>query len=84
MPVILKPRDYQRWLEPGDPQRLPVDLLKAYPSEEMKSWKVSKDVGNVRNDHPGLCLESMVEDEPVDNREIGDKPQEPLQGGLFE
>jgi len=65
MPVILKPNDYQRWLEPGDPQRLPTDLLKPYPAELMKAWKVSKDVGNVRNNHPGLCVESLVgEDEP--------------------
>jgi hypothetical protein len=26
--MILMPKDYQRWLEPGDPQRLSVDLLK--------------------------------------------------------
>jgi putative SOS response-associated peptidase YedK len=55
MPVILHRRDYGRWLEPGEPSRLPVDLLGPYPAEEMKAWPVSRDVGNVRNNNPGLC-----------------------------
>ena len=82
MPVILKPKDYDRWLEPGDPQRPPVDLLRPFPAELMKSWKVGKDVGNVRNDNPSLCVESLVgEDEPVPE----EKKEEPrAQGGLFE
>jgi len=54
MPVILAPRDYQRWLEPGEPTHLPVDLLRPYPAEEMKAWKVGSAVGNVRNNAPGL------------------------------
>jgi putative SOS response-associated peptidase YedK len=54
MPVVLEPKDYQRWLTPGDPERLPVDLLRAYPAEKMKAWKVDSRVGNARNDEPGL------------------------------
>jgi len=54
MPVILRPKDYERWLEPGEPTHLPVDLLRPYPAEEMKAWRVSSDVGNVRNNNPGL------------------------------
>jgi putative SOS response-associated peptidase YedK len=54
MPVILAPKDYQRWLEPGEPTRLPVDLLRPYPANEMKAWKVSNAVGNVRNNVPEL------------------------------
>ncbi|HZC21793.1 MAG TPA: SOS response-associated peptidase [Candidatus Binatia bacterium] len=54
MPVILKPSDYDRWLEPGDPNRLPVDLLRPYPTEEMIAWRVGKAVGNVRNDDHSL------------------------------
>ena len=54
MPVILKPSDYGRWLEPGDPQRLPIDLLRPYDAEQMMTWKVSAAVGNVRNNNPGL------------------------------
>jgi len=55
MPVILKPSDYGRWLELGDSQQLPVDLLRPYDPEQMTAWKVSAEVGNVRNNNPGLC-----------------------------
>ncbi len=55
MPVIVRPQDYQRWLEPGDAERLPVDLLKPFPAEEMQAWKVGAAVGNVKNDSPELC-----------------------------
>ncbi len=58
MPAILPRRDYQRWLAPADPSHLPIDLLRPYPAEELVSWKVSPTVGNVRNDEPGLCVES--------------------------
>ena len=54
MPVILTPKDYQRWLEPGEPTHLPVDLLRPYQAEEMKAWKVGSAVGNVRNSSPEL------------------------------
>ncbi len=54
MPVILPRRDYERWLEPGDPERPPVDLLRPYPAEEMDAWPVSGRVGNVRNDDAEL------------------------------
>ena len=54
MPVIVEPRDYARWMEPGDPARPPVDLLRPYPAEKMRSWAVDKRVGNVRNDDPEL------------------------------
>jgi putative SOS response-associated peptidase YedK len=57
MPVILHRQDYERWLEPGDPAQLPVDLLRPYPAEEMKAWKVGADVGNVRNNRPELVEE---------------------------
>jgi len=54
MPVILEPADYGRWLEPGDPARPPVDLLRPFPAEKMRSWRVSDRVGNVRNNDPQL------------------------------
>jgi len=54
MPVILEPKDYDRWLEPGDPARPPEDLLRPYASECMKAWPVSDRVGNVRNNGPEL------------------------------
>jgi putative SOS response-associated peptidase YedK len=54
MPVILPPQNYSRWLDPEDPAQLPVDLLRPYPAEEMRAWKVSAAVGNVRNNSPEL------------------------------
>ncbi len=54
MPVIVRPADYERWMAPADPSRLPVDLLRPYPGEEMAAWKVSQAVGNVRNNSPDL------------------------------
>lgn len=56
MPVILAPRDYERWLAPTDPAHLPVDLLRPFPAEAMSVWKVSKAVGNVKNNEPSLVL----------------------------
>jgi len=61
MPVIIPPKYYQRWLAPTDPAHLPVDLLKPYPAEEMKAWKVSKAVGNTRNNDASL-IEPLKED----------------------
>ncbi len=58
MPVILSPKDYDRWLDPGDPARPPVDLFRPYPAERMKAWPVSDRVGNVRNDDPELLAPS--------------------------
>jgi putative SOS response-associated peptidase YedK len=55
MPVILHRKDYERWLAPADPANLAVDLLRPYPAEEMKAWRVGSDVGNVRNNRPELA-----------------------------
>jgi putative SOS response-associated peptidase YedK len=54
MPVILHRQDYERWLTPGDPSQLPVDLLRPFPTNEMRAWHVSSDVGNVRINSPDL------------------------------
>jgi putative SOS response-associated peptidase YedK len=59
MPVILKPQDYGRWLDPGDPHQLPVDLLRPFDADVMTAWKVGPDVGNVRNNNPSL-IEPMM------------------------
>jgi putative SOS response-associated peptidase YedK len=48
MPVILHRQDYERWLSPGDPAQLPVDLLRPYPVEAMKAWRVSSDGKRLR------------------------------------
>jgi putative SOS response-associated peptidase YedK len=67
MPLIVKPADYERWLAPAEPDRLPVDLLRAFPDELMTAWKIGPAVGNVKNDDPGLIAP------------VGDQAQ----GGLF-
>ena len=57
MPVILHPRDYTRWLtrpERDDDPRPPVDLLRPFPADQMTARPAHPDVGNVRNNHPGL------------------------------
>ena len=54
MPVIIPERDYDRWLQPGDPDRPPIDLLRPFDADKMTAWKVDKDVGNVKNDSPDL------------------------------
>jgi putative SOS response-associated peptidase YedK len=59
MPVILEPKDYDRWLQPGDPTRPPTDLLRAFPADQMIAWKVDPRVGNVRNDDAG-CIASLA------------------------
>jgi len=56
MPVILAPRDYDRWMAPVDPARLPVDLLRPFDAEQVTAWKVGAAVGNVRNHTPELCV----------------------------
>ncbi|HKD59637.1 MAG TPA: SOS response-associated peptidase [Terracidiphilus sp.] len=64
MPVILDPQDYSRWMGPadsGDPARPPVDLLRPYPAEKMRSWPVHERVGNVRNNDPELLTERPPE-----------------------
>jgi putative SOS response-associated peptidase YedK len=60
MPVIIQPKDYDRWLTPGDPQRPPVDLMRPFPAEQMTTWKADPKVGNVKNDTLD-CIEPMTE-----------------------
>src|SRR5664279_4470935 len=61
--VILAPGGYERWLAPADPAHLPIDLLRPYPAEEMKAWKVGKAVGNTRNNDASL-VEPLKENAP--------------------
>jgi putative SOS response-associated peptidase YedK len=56
MPVIVHRRDYEKWLAPAEPSQLPIDLLRPFPAEEMKAWKVGPAVGNVRNNSPELLV----------------------------
>jgi putative SOS response-associated peptidase YedK len=69
MPVILEQRDYNRWMEPGDPDRPPIDLLRPFAAEKMRAWSVSNRVGNVRNDDPQL-----LEECPHDAAQVTEQP----------
>jgi putative SOS response-associated peptidase YedK len=64
MPAILSPKDFARWLGETEAQpMLPLDLLRPYPAEKMKAWKVGNKVGNTRNNFPEL-LEPIETDKP--------------------
>lgn len=54
MPVILHPRDYDRWLNDYDDSRPPLDLLRPYESEGMRMTQANRLVGNVRNNGPEM------------------------------
>jgi putative SOS response-associated peptidase YedK len=55
MPVILHPEDEATWLNPDivEPERL-LPLLKPYPAEKMKEWRVGDAARNPQNDYPEL------------------------------
>lgn len=57
MPVILHPRDYDKWLDsaPQTPENLD-HLLKPFPTEEMTAYPVSTMVNKVTNDRPELVV----------------------------
>ena len=54
MPVILHPRDYGRWLERGEAEHLPVDLLRPFEAEAMRVDACNPAVGNVKNNGPEM------------------------------
>lgn len=59
MPVILEPKDYDVWLDPGTQKAdLLHPLLGPYPSEEMTAYPVSPRVNNPAHDGPG-CIERL-------------------------
>jgi putative SOS response-associated peptidase YedK len=53
MPVIIQPKDYNRWLD-RDAKSPPFDLLRPYESEAMVATPCNKEVGNVRNNGPEM------------------------------
>jgi putative SOS response-associated peptidase YedK len=85
MGVILEPKNYQRWLEPGELFSLPLDLLTPYPEENLKSWRVSDKVGNYKNNWAEL-IEPVPEDKPKEPkpRKRTKRKKEPPTTGLFD
>ncbi len=54
MPLILHPRDFDRWLDREETEQLPLDLLRPLDSDEMEMFEANSKVGNVRNNGPEL------------------------------
>ena len=54
MPVILAPRDYDRWLQRGEAHQPPVELLRPFAAEDMLAAPCNPAVGNVRNNGPEM------------------------------
>ena len=89
MPVIVAQSDYDRWLDPSNPE---VDDLLAGWTKSLRVYPVSTRVNAVRNDDPDLCV-------PIDAasasplpaagerveapREASEADDEPVQAQLF-
>jgi putative SOS response-associated peptidase YedK len=59
MPVILKPKDYEQWLDAKEKDTDKLQkLLAPYPAGEMDSYEVSKSVNTPSNDSPELIINS--------------------------
>jgi putative SOS response-associated peptidase YedK len=60
MPVIIAPRDFDLWLDPGAQHPGEVQhLLRSYPAGDMSYYPVSTHVNNPRNEDP-LCIEPLT------------------------
>lgn len=55
MPLIIAREDWDRWLDPEltDPDAI-QQLLKPFPADEMRAYRVSTRVNNARNEDPEL------------------------------
>ncbi len=55
MPVVLEQARWAEWLGPDAlPDRNRLSLLAPPPDGTLNRWPVGREVGDVRNDHPGL------------------------------
>ena len=60
MPVILRSRDYDRWLDREPNEQPPLDLLRPFPSDEMEMHPANPAVGNVRNNGPEMLADPQT------------------------
>ena len=51
-PVIIRPEDLDRWLDPELEREAVADLCAPYPAEEMTAWPVDNAVGTVGHNEP--------------------------------
>ena len=52
MPVVLRPEDYESWLDPA--ARLPAHVFDPFDAAAMEEWPADPAIGNVRNQGPEL------------------------------
>jgi len=67
MPLLIKRADYERWLRDDNAEQPPVDLLRPFDSDQMKSWPGNTRINSVRNNDPSLaepCLDSTTGSQP--------------------
>jgi putative SOS response-associated peptidase YedK len=74
MPVILRPEDYRRWIDPApaDPKLL-QPMLAPFDASAMEAYAVGTTVNKAGNESP-QCIEPVA----------GDAPAAPSQPGLFD
>ena len=60
MPVILHARDYDRWLDREETERLPLDLLRPYESDAMEMYEANPKVNSVRNNGPEMLKQAIA------------------------
>ena len=60
MPMILRPDDYDRWLEAGSSAEEILGLLQPYDEADMKGYEVSRAVNSVKNDNEE-CITPLAE-----------------------
>ena len=60
MPVILHPRDFDRWLNREESERLPFEMLRPFDSEVMEMYEANPKVNNVRNNGPELLQQATA------------------------
>jgi putative SOS response-associated peptidase YedK len=78
MPMIVAPRDYERWLDPANAEV--ADLIVPYPAAEMVYYPVSTRVNNVRNDEAKLIEHTTSLPDDADGEP---PPRTPEQESLF-
>lgn len=50
MPVMVRPEDYARWIDPSTTASTVGDLVRPYPEREMRAWEVSLLVNDPKAD----------------------------------
>ena len=59
MPVILRERDYSRWLDRDETKRLPLDLLRPFDADAMVMYEANPKVNNARNNGPEMLRKAL-------------------------